>query len=54
MVKIHGNEKRQGFIKYHVAVHAKTEELIAIVVADDKVADSTILPKPIEKSPKRV
>jgi len=27
-VKIHGNEKRRGFIKLHIAVDPKTEELI--------------------------
>ena len=53
-MKIHGHEKRRGWIKVHVAVDPKTQELIAIEVTDDKVADSTVFPKLIEKSPKIV
>jgi IS5 family transposase len=53
-VKIHGNEKRRGWIKLHIAVDPKTQELIAIEVTDDKVADCTILPKLIDKAPKTV
>jgi hypothetical protein len=44
-VKMHGNEKRRGWIKLHIAANPKTQELIAIEVTDDKVADCTILPK---------
>ena len=53
-VKIHGHEKRRGWIKVHVAVDPKTQELIAIEVTDDMVADSTVFPRLIEKSPKTV
>ena len=38
-MKIHGHEKRRGWIKVHLAVDPKTQELIAIEVTDDKVAD---------------
>ena len=53
-VKIHGNEKLRGWIKLHVAVDPKTQEFIAIEVTDDKVADSSVFPRLIEKSPKTV
>ena len=53
-MKIHGHEKRRDWIKVLVAVDPKTQELIAIEVTDDKVADSTVFPSLIEKSPKRV
>lgn len=53
-VKIHGSGKRRGWIKLHIAVDPKTQELIAIEITDDKVADSTILPKLIDKAPKTV
>jgi hypothetical protein len=36
------------------AANPKTQELIAIEVTDDKVADCTILPKLIDNSPKTV
>jgi len=51
-VKIHGNEKRRGWIKLQIAIDPKTQELIAKEVIDHKVADSTILPKLIQKSTK--
>lgn len=53
-MKIHGNEKGLRWIKVYIAVDPKTEELVRIEVTDDKVVDSTILPKQIDKSPKRV
>ncbi len=53
-VKIHGSEKRRGWIKLHIAVDPKTQELIAIDITDDQIADSCVLPKLLEKSPKSV
>lgn len=53
-MKIHGNEKRRGWIKLHIAAYPKTQELTALEVTDDKVADCTILPKLIDKAPKTV
>ena len=53
-VKIHGNEKRRGWIKLHIALDPKTQELIEIDVTDELVADSTVLPTLIEKAPKSI
>ena len=51
-VKIHGREKRRGWIKLHIGVDPKTQELIAIEVTDESTADCAILPHLIEKAPK--
>ena len=53
-VKIHGNEKRRGWIKLHIAVDPKTQELVAIEVTDDKTADCMMLPNLVDKAPKSV
>lgn len=53
-VKIHGSEKRRGWIKLHIAIDPKTQNLIALEITDDQVADSNVLPKLIDQSPKRV
>jgi hypothetical protein len=41
-------------INLYIAVDPKTQELIAIDIADDQIADSYMLPKLLEKSPKSV
>jgi len=51
-VKIHGAEHRRGWIKLHVGVDPKTQELIAIKVTDESTADSTVLPELIIQSPR--
>ena len=51
-VKIHGKEKRRGWIKLHIAVDPKSGELIAIDVTNEKTADSQAFPDLINKSPK--
>lgn len=53
-MKIYDNQKRWGWIKLHIDVDPKTQEPIAIKGTDDKVADCTIFPKLIDKSPKTV
>lgn len=53
-VKIHGSEKRRGWIKLHIAVDPKTQELIALHITDDKTADSQVLPLLVDKAPKSV
>lgn len=53
-VKIHGSEKRRGWIKLHIAVDPKSQEIIALEITDDKVADSTMLPNLIAQTPKSV
>jgi hypothetical protein len=41
-------------INLYIAVDPKTQELIPIDIADDQIADSCMLPKLLEKSPKSV
>jgi hypothetical protein len=53
-VKIHGSEKRRGWIKLPIAIDPKTQDLMALEMTDDQVADSTMLPKLIDQSPKSV
>lgn len=53
-VKIHGSEKHRGWIKLHIAIDPKTQELIAVEFTNDKIADSAVLPKLVDKSPKSV
>jgi hypothetical protein len=38
----------------HIAVDPKTQELIAIDITDDQIAESCILPKLLEKFPESV
>ena len=49
-VKIHGRER--GWIKLHIGVDPKTQELIAIEVTDEITADCAVLPSLIAKAPK--
>lgn len=53
-VKIHGSEKRRGWVKLHIGIDAKTQEIIVMEVTDDKEADSTVFPKLINRAPKTV
>lgn len=53
-VKIHGSEKRRGWIKLHIGIDPKTQEVIALEVTDDKTADSQVLPLLVDKAPKSV
>jgi hypothetical protein len=48
-VKIHGREKRRGWVKLHIGVDPKTGELIAIDVTDEKTGDNTVLPRLINE-----
>lgn len=53
-VKIHGAEKRRGWIKLHIAVDPRTQDLIVAEVTGDHVGDSTAFPVLIDKAPKSV
>lgn len=53
-VKIHGSEKRRGWIKLHIGIDPKTQEIIVMEVTDDKVADSAVFPMLIDKAPKTI
>ena len=53
-VKIHGADKRRNWIKVHIGVDTRTQDLVAAIVTDEKTADSTVLPKIVESSAKTV
>jgi len=53
-VKIHGADKRRNWIKIHIGVDTRTQELVAAIITDDKAADSTILRRIVESAPKSV
>jgi hypothetical protein len=48
-LKVRG--EKASWIKLHIAVDPKTQELIAIEVTDDQRTDCTIFPKLIDNSP---
>ena len=50
-VKIHGKSKRRKWIKVHIAVDAKTQEIIQLEVTNSHVADCSVGPKLIENCP---
>ncbi len=50
-VKIHGKSKRRKWIKIHIAVDAKTQEIIHLEMTEGKVADCEIGPKLIANCP---
>lgn len=53
-VKIHGSEKRRGWVKLHIGIDSKTQEIIVMEMTDDKVANSKVFPKLIDKAPKTI
>jgi IS5 family transposase len=53
-VKIHGADKRRSWIKVHIGVDTRTQELVAIEVTDDKTADMTAFPNIMKKAGKSV
>jgi IS5 family transposase len=50
-VKIHGKTKRRKWIKVHIAVDAKTQEILQLEITDGHTADCSIGPKLISKCP---
>lgn len=50
-VKIHGKSKRRKWIKIHIAVDAKTQEILQLEMTEGSVADCKIGPKLISKCP---
>jgi len=50
-VKIHGKTKRRKWIKIHIAVDAKTQEIIHLEMTEGTVADCEIGPKLIANCP---
>jgi IS5 family transposase len=51
-VKIHGKSKRRRWIKIHVAMDEKSQEIVALEVSHGHVADCAIGPTLIRKCPK--
>jgi len=50
-VKIHGKTKRRKWIKIHIAVDAKTQEIIHLEMTDGSTSDCEIGPNLIENCP---
>jgi len=50
-VKIHGKSKRRKWIKIHIAVDAKTQEILQLEMTEGTVADCKIGPKLITNCP---
>lgn len=53
-VKIHGKGKPRRWIKAHIAIDPKSQEVIALEVTENTIGDAPMLPKLIEKAPKSV
>ncbi|MBS0628467.1 MAG: IS5 family transposase [Verrucomicrobia bacterium] len=53
-VKIHGADKRRSWVKIHIGVDTRTQDLIALEVTDEKTGDATVLPRIIERSAKSI
>ncbi len=52
--KVHRSRTRKSWIKLHIALDERTQEVTAAVVSDEYTSDSSALPFLIEKSPKSV
>ncbi|KKK96481.1 hypothetical protein LCGC14_2662330, partial [marine sediment metagenome] len=50
-VKIHGKSKRRKWIKVHIAVDAKTQEILQLEITDGFTADCTVGPNLIRRCP---
>jgi hypothetical protein len=42
-VKIHGKQKRRKWVKMHIAIDSKTQEIVAEATTDCNIADSTMI-----------
>ena len=51
-VKIHGKAKRRKWLKVHIAVDAKTQEILGLDITDGHTADCSIGEKLINRCPK--
>lgn len=52
--KVHRSHTRKSWIKLHIAVDPRSQEMTATVVTDEYTADSSVLPDLVEKSAKSV
>lgn len=48
-VKIHGADKRRSWIKVHIGVDTRTQDLVAVEVTDEKTSDMKMLPRIMDK-----
>ena len=48
-VKIHGKSKRRKWIKVHIAVDPRTQEIQGVVTTESNVADSTTVPQLLDQ-----
>ena len=46
---MHGKDRSRKWIKAHIAVDVKSQEIIRLEVTDSSVGDSTMLPDLIDK-----
>jgi len=53
-VKVHGTSKRRKWIKLHIAIDARSQEIIELEVTHGHRADCAVGPKIIEKLPKSI
>ena len=53
-IKIHRADKRRTWVKVHIGVDVRTQELVAVEVTDEKTKDSTVLPRIVERSAKSI
>ncbi len=52
-VKVHGKAKRRKWIKVHIAVDAKTQEILQLEITESHTADCTVGPRLIRRCPSR-
>lgn len=53
-VKVHGKSRPRKWLKIHIAVDAQSQEIVAEVVSQPYVADSTRLPDLLQQTPRSV
>lgn len=53
-VKVHGKGKRRQWIKIHVGVDERTQEIIAVKVTESKTSDSKVVEELLKSCPKTI
>jgi IS5 family transposase len=53
-IKVHGKSKRRKWIKIHVSMDEKTQEILALEVTNGNVSDCKVGPELVRKSPRSV
>jgi IS5 family transposase len=52
-VKVHGASRRRSWVKLHIGVDAKSQEIVALKVTHGNVGDSKALPDLVTRCPRR-